>query len=82
MTSACSPRFNSKTMRMPSRSLSSRMSEMPSIFLSLTSAEACSIRRDLLTWYGISVTMICSRSLPVRSMAARARIFNCPRPVV
>ncbi len=37
--------------------------------------------RDLFTWYGISVTMMCSRSLPTCSMAARARIFNWPRPV-
>ena len=49
ITSACSPRFSSKTMRIPSRSLSSRISEMPSIFFSLTSAAAFSISRDLLT---------------------------------
>ena len=36
-------------------------------------AAACSIRRALFTWYGISVTMIASRSLPIFSVAALAR---------
>ena len=39
-------------------------------------------QRDLFTWYGISVTMICSRSLPIFSMAALARILSGRGPVV
>ena len=58
-TSAISSRFNSMTMRMPSRSDSSRRSEMPSIRLSLTSSAIFSIRRALFVMYGISVTTIC-----------------------
>ncbi|CPL32012.1 Uncharacterised protein [Bordetella pertussis] len=38
------------TRRMPSLSDSSRMSEMPSIFLSLTSSAMRSCRVFLLTW--------------------------------
>src|SRR5579885_1300506 len=58
------------TIRSPSRSLSSRISLMPSIFFSLTREAMCSMSFDLFTWYGISVTTICSRSFPVRSIAA------------
>ena len=53
-----SPRFSSITIRMPSRSDSSRRSEMPSIVFSRTRSAIFSIRRFLLTWYGISVTTI------------------------
>ena len=49
MICGSSSRFISMTMRMPSRSLSSRMSAMPSIFLFWISSAMCSIRRALLT---------------------------------
>ncbi|CFO10530.1 Uncharacterised protein [Bordetella pertussis] len=49
-TSGTSPRLSSMTRRMPSLSDSSRMSEMPSIFLSLTSSAMRSCRVFLLTW--------------------------------
>ncbi len=75
-------RFRSTTMRMPSRSDSSRRSEIPSIFLSRASSAICSIRRDLLTMNGISVTTIRSPLPPSRSsISARARITTRPRPV-
>ena len=74
-TSGISPRFSSMTMRMPSRSDSSRRSEMPSIVLSRTRSAIFSISRALLTWYGISDTTIevlspffdCSSSCRARS---------------
>jgi hypothetical protein len=46
------------TMRMPSRSLSSRRSEMPSMRFSRTSSAIFLSSSALLTWYGISVTTI------------------------
>ena len=49
ITSATSSRFKSTTTRIPSRSLSSRTSEMPSIFLSLTRPAIDSSRRVLFT---------------------------------
>ncbi len=49
-TSGSSPRFNSTTTRMPSLSDSSRMSEMPSIFFSVTSSAMRSSSDFLLTW--------------------------------
>ena len=67
-----SPLRTSTTMRMPWRSLSSRMSAMPSICLSRTSSAMRSIRRALLTWYGISVMTIDSRSPLRASISARA----------
>ena len=79
--SACSPLFNSMTIRIPSRSDSSRMSEIPSTFFSCTNRAVRSITLDLLTWYGISVITICCLSRPGRSMAALARIVKEPRPV-
>ena len=76
-------RLSSITMRMPSRSLSSRRSLMPSMRFSLTSSTIFLSSSALLTWYGSSVMTICSRSfLPaIGSMVARARIRMRPRPV-
>ena len=37
---------------------------------------------DLLTMYGISVTMMTSRPFSITSMVARARTEMSPRPVV
>src|SRR5881296_618176 len=48
---------------MPSRSDSSRRSEIPSSLRSFTSSAMRSTSRDLFTWYGISVTMIAERPL-------------------
>ena len=45
-----SPFFSSTTIRMPSRSLSSRRSEMPSIFFSCTNSAIFSSRVALFTW--------------------------------
>ena len=75
--------FSSTTIRMPDRSDSSRKSEMPSIFFSLTSSAIRSMSRALFTWYGIASTMIFDR--PVRSsssISALAFIWMMPRPVV
>ena len=55
-------RLTSTTIRMPSRSDSSRIAEMPSILFSLTRPAICSMSRALLTWNGSSVTTIDSRS--------------------
>ena len=81
-TRGMASRFSSITTRMPSRSDSSRRSEIPSSFLSRTSSAICSTSRALLTWYGSSVTTICDL-LPFSfsSMAARARMTILPRPV-
>ncbi len=49
-TSGSSPRFSSITTRMPSLSDSSRMSEMPSIFFSVTSSAMRSSSAFLFTW--------------------------------
>ena len=81
-TSGTSPRRSSITTRMPDLSDSSRMSEMPSIFLSLTSSAifSCSVR--LFTWNGSSSTMIAVRA--PRSNSSKwvvARITMRPRPV-
>jgi hypothetical protein len=67
---------------MPDLSDSSRMSEMPSIFLSLTSSAILSSSTRLFTWYGSSSTMIACRA--PRSMSSKwvlARITTRPRPV-
>ena len=82
MMSGCSPRFNSITIRMPSRSLSSRISLMPSIFFSFTRKAMFSIRRALFTWKGSSVTMIDSLPFSIFSVKALARILMEPRPPV
>ena len=50
--------FNSITILIPSLSDSSLKSEIPTIFLSLTKSAMLSISLALLTWYGISVTII------------------------
>ena len=60
------------TMRMPWRSDSSRRSLMPTIFRSFTRSAIFSTSVALFTWYGSSVTMICSR-LPSRHLLDRAR---------
>ena len=59
------------------------MSEMPSIFFSLTSSAIFCCSTALFTWYGISSTMIAWR-LPALSMSSKcvlARITTRPRPV-
>ena len=61
-TSETVPLLRSITTLSPSLSDSSRISEMPSIFLSLTSSAIFSINLALLTWYGSSETTIDSRS--------------------
>ena len=48
-------RLTSTTIRMPSLSLSSRMSPTSVIFLEPTRSAIFSISVDLLTWYGSSV---------------------------
>ncbi len=75
-------RFSSTTMRMPSRSLSSRRSLIPSTRRSRANSAICSISRVLLTMKGISVMTI--RSPPPRrsSISARARMTMRPRPVL
>ena len=72
-TSGTSPRRSSITMRMPSRSDSSRRSAMPSITLSRASSAIFLSSRALLTWYGISVTTIAVRSPLPRSSYRGAR---------
>ncbi len=67
---------------MPSRSDSSRRSEMPSTFLSRTTLAIFSISVDLLTWYGISVTISASRSPRSVSSCILARMRTRPRPVL
>ena len=82
MTSPTSPRFRSMTMRMPSRSDSSRMSEMPSIVFSRTRSAMRSISLALLTWYGISEMTIDERSpFFETSISVFARMMTVPRPV-
>ena len=68
------------TMRMPSLSDSSRRSEMPSSFLSLTRSAMFSMSLALLTMYGSSVTRM--TFLPPSSViSAFALIFMVPLPV-
>ncbi len=87
VTSGTASRRSSSTIRIPSRSDSSRRSAMPSIFLSRTAWAIFSISVDLLTWYGISVTTSASRPTPspprrlISSSCIRARITTRPRPV-
>ena len=76
-----SPLRMSTTMRMPWRSLSSRTSAMPSIFLSRASSAIRSMRRALLTWQGISVMTMDSFSPRRVSISARARMTTAPRPM-
>ena len=90
MTPGFSSRFSSITMRIPSRSDSSRMSEIPSIRLSRTSAAISSMSCVLFTWYGSSVMMIACRSLrcvllldrgaPAHDDAPAARLVGGPDP--
>ncbi len=74
-------RRSSMTMRMPSRSDSSRSAVMPSTCFSRCSSAIFSISGALLTMYGISVTTI--RCLPpcMCSIWALARMRSRPRPV-
>ncbi len=73
--------FKSKTIRIPSRSDSSRRSEIPSSFLSLIRPAMRSIMLALLVMYGISVTMIRSRPVLLISMLVLARMMTRPLPV-
>ena len=81
MTCALASLRMSTTMRIPLRLVSSFRPVMPSIRLSLTSSAMFSMRRALLTIYGISVMMIWVRPFLVSSMAARPRRVILPRPV-
>ncbi len=81
-TCATSPRLTSTTTRMPSRSDSSRIAEMPSSRFSFTRCAMSSMSRALLTWNGISVTTIDSRSpFLFFSISALPRTWRMPRPV-
>ncbi len=80
-TSADSLRLTSTTIRIPSLSDSSRSAEIPSIRFSLTSSAIFSIKRALLTWYGISLMIMVSLPLSSVSISALARIYILPRPV-
>ena len=66
----------------PSLSDSSLISEIPSIFLSLTSSAIFSINFALLTWKGSSVTIIDSLSvLLIFSIDVLALRMTLPFPV-
>ncbi len=67
---------------MPSRFVSSRISEMPSILFSFMSSEIFSMRVALFTWYGSSLMMMASRPPRIFSACAFARSVMLPRPVV
>ena len=79
MICAIASRLSSITTRTSSVD-SSRMSEMPSIVLSLTSSAMCLIISVLLTMYGISVMTIRWRSPFHSSISARPRTQIWPRP--
>ena len=70
------------TIRIPSRSDSSRRSLMPSIVFSRTRSAIFSISLALFTWYGISVTTIdvLSPFFEVSSSVLARRTIE-PRPV-
>ena len=72
---------SSITIRMPSRSDSSRRSVIPSILLSLCSSAIFSISLALLTRYGSSVTTIRFFPLSIGSISVTARTRILPRPV-
>ena len=74
-------RLSSTTNRVPLRSLSSRRSATPLIFLSRTSSAIFSMIRSRDTWYGTSVTTMAVRPLRTSSTSVTARIFTEPRPV-
>jgi hypothetical protein len=67
---------------MPSRFVSSRISEMPPIFFSFDSSEIFSMSVALFTWYGSSVMISASRPPRPVSLWALARSVIVPRPVV
>ena len=80
--SAFSPRLRSIAILIPSLSDSSRSSEMPSNFFSLTNSAIRSMTLALLTWYGISVKTIVWRSfLSLVSTWYLPRICTRPLPV-
>ena len=68
------------TIRIPFLSDSSRMFEIPSIFLSFIRSAVFLIMSALLTWYGISLTIIHSLP-PTSSKLDLALITIRPRPV-
>ncbi len=72
--------LSSMTMRMPSRSDSSRRSEMPATFPSRTRSAIFSSSDVLLTWNGISVTTRLIRPALPSSTCTLERIFMLPRP--
>ncbi len=74
-------RFTSMTMRMPSLSLSSRMSLTSVIFFAPTRSAIFSMSVDLLTWYGSSVTTTAMRPARISSNATWPRMITRPRPV-
>ncbi len=76
MTLACASRLSSMTMRMPSRSDSSRMSRMPvDLAARARDRRSFSIRFDLFTMNGISVMMMLSAPFCVR-LDVRARAHD------
>ena len=74
-------RFTSTTIRIPSRSDSSRMSLTSVSFLAPTWSAIFSIRVVLLTWYGSSVITTAIRPGRISSNATWPRITIRPRPV-
>ena len=73
--------LSSITMRMPSRSDSSRRSLMPVIRPWRTRSAIFSSRFALLTWNGISVATRLMRPARPSSTCTRARTLMRPRPV-
>ena len=72
--------LSSTTIRMPSRSDSSRRSEMPAIFPARTISAIFSSSDVLFTWKGISVTTRLMRPPLPSSTCTLERIFMLPRP--
>ena len=79
-TSGMAPCLRSMQMRISFED-SSRISAMPSIFFSRMSSCIFSYMTRLLTMYGISSTMMRTRSRPNSSRCVRARMTTRPRPV-
>jgi len=80
-TLSSASRLSSITTPHAVRSDSSRMSLMPSSFLSRTRSAVASIHRDLLTMNGSSVTTIAGRSLRTSSTWATPRHDHRAAPV-
>ena len=74
-------RLTSTTIRIPSLSLSSRMSPTSVIFFAPTRSAIFSMSVDLLTWYGSSVITTAMRPARISSKATWARMITRPRPV-